>query len=153
MGTSVLGYHVESFSDEAGVSAFVRLVGRDRLSLQDRNSAMKIVHELGGLPLALNQIGSFFVHQRLALEVFLPIYQRNSAKIDACKSDREDYEHTLSTVWTLSLSQLSGLSCTLQKLLAFFDPDQIHESVLREGGEKNPQGNFEFLGDEMEYVS
>jgi hypothetical protein len=37
-------------------------------------------------------------------------------------------------------------------MLAFLDPDKVHESVLREGGDHLNEGDFEFLGDEMEYV-
>ena len=107
---------------------------------------------LGGLPLAVNQISGFIVQQRLTMEAFLPLYERNSVKIDARKVVRGNYEHTLSTVWELSLGQLSGPSRTLQTILAFLDPDKVHESVLREGGEAIQEGNFEFLGDEMEYV-
>lgn len=149
-GTSAEAYHVRPFDDETGVSAFLRLVGRDPNSLSERASATKIVQTLGGLPLAINQISGFIVQQRLSLEDFLPLYERNSVKIDARRLVRGDYEHTLSTVWELALSQLSGPSSTLQKMLAFFDPDKIHESVLREGGERVRGNDFEFLGDDME---
>jgi hypothetical protein len=50
------------------------------------------------------------------------------------------------------LTQLSGISSTLQKLLAFFDPDKIHESVLLEGGEHVENEEFECLKDDMEYA-
>lgn len=142
---------VQPFDDETGVSAFLSLVGREKCTESERAAATKIMQALDGLPLAINQISGFIVQRRLALENFLPLYERNSAKIDAKKTDRGDYEHTLSTVWELALSQVSGPSRTLQTILAFLDPDKVHESVLREGGEHINEGEFEFLGDEMEY--
>lgn len=151
-GTAAESCKVEPFNDEAGVSAFLGLIGRGMYTEPERTAARKIMQALGGLPLAINQISGFIVQQRLALEDFLPLYERNSAKIDAKKLSRGDSGHTLSTVWELALSQLPGPSRTLQTILAFLDPDKVHESVLREGGEHIQEGDFEFLGDEMEYV-
>jgi hypothetical protein len=84
------------------------------------------------------------------LEDFLPLYERNAAKIDGRKLIRGNYEHTLGTVWELALNRLSGPSATLQKMLAFFDPDKIHESMLLEGGKEVLDDDFQFLRDEME---
>jgi hypothetical protein len=149
-GTVAESCRVQPFDEEAGVSAFLSLIGRGTYTESERTAAEKIMQSLGGLPLAINQISGFIVQQRLALEDFLPLYERNSTKINAKKTTRGDYEHTLSTVWELSLSQLSGPSRTLQTILAFLDPDKVHESVLREGSERIQEGDFEFLGDDME---
>ena len=135
----------------AGSSAFLSLVGRDPDSIANQAMARDITHTLGGLPLAINQISGFIVQQKLALEAFLPLYERNAAKIDAKKSGISGYEHTLSTVWEIALSKLTGDASKLQKLLAFFDPDKIHESVLQEGfAGEDEEGDFYFLTDEME---
>ena len=152
-GTSAETIHVLPFDEETSVEAFLGLIGRDRNSRSDRDAAREISRELGGLPLAINQISGFIVQQKLALKDFLPLYRKNASKIDARKLKRGDYGHTLSTVWELSLAQLSGISSTLQKLLAFFDPDKIHESVLLEGSEHLESEKFEFLRDDMESFS
>jgi len=145
------GYHVQPFDSMAGSSAFLSLVGRDPDSIANQSMAKDITHALGGLPLAINQISGFIVQQQLALEDFLPLYERNSTKIHARKSGISDYEHTLSTVWEIALSKLTGDASTLQKLLAFVDPDKIHESVVMEGFEDEDEGSeFFFLTDEME---
>jgi hypothetical protein len=150
-GTSAETIHVLPFDEETSITAFMRLVGRDPTSDSDRDAAREISQALGGLPLAINQISGFIVQQKLAFKDFLPLYQKHAAKIDARKLKRGDYGHTLGTVWELSLAQLSGIASTLQKLLSYFDPDKIPESVLREGGEHIEDDEFEFLGDEMEY--
>jgi len=56
----------------------------------------------------------------------------------------------LSTVWELALGQLSENASMLQKLLAFLDPDQIHESVLMGEVDDKSSSEFAFLSDEME---
>lgn len=50
----------------------------------------------------------------------------------------------------MSLNKLSGAPSRLQELLAFFEPDSIHEIILLEGSKSLDDTNFEFLKDEME---
>ena len=133
-----------------GAAALLTFVNKDETSSENLMMAKDIAHALGGLPLALNQIGGFIVQQRLALKDFLPLYEKNAAKINTRKSRLSDYDHSLSTVWELALSQLSGNASKLQKLLAFLDPDQIHESVLTGAIDDESYGDFSFLSDEME---
>lgn len=149
-GTSAEDLKVQPFDRETGVSALLSLVHHDPRLESNRASATKIVELLGGLPLAINQISGFIARQKLTLEEFLPLYVRSSGKIHTRKLVRSDYEHTLSTVWELALGRLSGPSRTLQILLAFFDPDRVHESLLLEGAEQIDDEDFEFLGDEIE---
>ena len=110
----------------------------------------RITRALGGLPLALNQIGGFISQRKLPLQDFLPLYERNSAKIDSRKTGLGEYEHTLSTVWEMSLSKLSDNPCRLLNLSVFFEPDSIHELVLTEGSKLLDDEEFEFMHDEME---
>ena len=149
-GTSAKDCKVQPFDGEAGVSAFLSLVGYDPKSEVNRASAANIVEVFGRIPLAINQISGFIAQQKLTLEDYLPLYARHSEKIHTRKLVPGNYEHTLSTVWELALGQLSGPSRTLQILLSFLDPDRVHESVLREGGEQVDDKDFAFLGDEME---
>jgi hypothetical protein len=91
------------------------------------------------------------VKQRLSLKDFLPLYERNAAKIHTKKTGPSDYQHTLSTVWRLTLGQLTGNASSLQKLLTFFDPDRVDEAILT-SNEVTGAGSaeFDFLQDEME---
>ncbi len=138
------------FGDDVATSALLSLVNRTSASGEERDFAMKVVKELGGLPLAINQISGFIVQQRLTFKDFLPLYERNASKIDGRKLLGSNYDHTLSTVWELALNQLSGVSATLQKLLAFFDPDEVFESLLMEGARDAQSPNLQFLKDDME---
>ncbi|KAK5201852.1 hypothetical protein LTR16_001250 [Cryomyces antarcticus] len=149
-GSAASVCRVEPYDDDIGVSALLKLTGRDCEASSDQASATKIVQALGGLPLAINQISGFIVQQKIALEDFLPFYERNAAKINARKLPSGDYEHTLSNVWELAVARLSESSSTLQKILAFFDPDQIHESVLLEGAKESNSQELDFLRAEME---
>ncbi|KAF3933382.1 hypothetical protein ABW19_dt0205873 [Dactylella cylindrospora] len=141
---------IQPFDSQAGIAALHALLKQKIVTPADTEIAAQIVEQLGGLPLALSQISGFINQQRYALREFLPLYQKNAAKIDQKRVSKGSYEHTLSTVWKLSLDQLSGEAATLQNLLAFLDPDKIYESVLLEGGKEITDDDFAFLEDEME---
>jgi hypothetical protein len=143
-------YHVEPFNDTAGAEVLLRLIDLDAKIPSNQEQAREITHTLGGLPLALSQIGGFISHRKVPLQDFLPLYERNSAKIDSRKTAFSDYEHTLSTVWDVSFSKLSKESRKLLNLLVFLCPDAIHEHVFVEGAREGIDEKFKFLKDEME---
>ena len=144
------GLHVKPFDDTAGASVLFTLCNQDAAAASVQSTAKEISHVLGGLPLALNQIGGFIVQQRLALKDFIPLYEKNSAKIDTRKSYLSDYGHSLSTFWEMVLAQLSGDARNLQKLLAFLDPYRIHESILTGDDVEEEDEHFTFFNKEME---
>lgn len=144
------GYHVQPFDDFIGSKVLLKLIGLDPTLEINHSKATEISQALGGLPLAINQIGGFIIQRKLPLQDFLPLYERNSNKINSKKTGLSDYEHTISTVWELALSNIGGDSYNLLGLLAFFEPDAIHEKVLLEGSRQVDQADFEFLQDEME---
>lgn len=144
------GYHVQPFDDSTGSEVLLKLLGLDPTLELHHGKATEISQALGGLPLAINQIGGFIIQRKLPLQDFLPLYERNSAKIDLRKTGLSDYEHTISTVWEISLSKIGGDSYSLLGLLAFFEPDATHEQVLLEGAKEVDHAEFEFLRNEME---
>ena len=144
------GFHVQPFDHPTGSQMLLRLLSLDVTNAVNQANATTIAEMLGGLPLALNQIASFISQRKLSLHDFLPLYERNSDKIDAKKSRLTQYEHALSTVWEMSLSRLSGPSAHLQKLIALFHPDGVNEDMLREGSKFVSDKDLDFLSDEME---
>ena len=145
------GFQVKPFDPTTGAQVLLSLMNRDPSQPDNISAAKNITDTLGGLPLALNQISGFIVQQRLSLKDFLALYERNSAKILAKKSRLSEYEHSVSTVWEMALKELSGDAGNLQRLLAFFDPDRIHESILNVDASIGDD-SFLFLSDEMELV-
>lgn len=122
----------------------------DLQSSTHQEEAKAITSTLGGLPLALNQIGGFIVQRKVPLRNFLALYKRNSASVDARGSMNMDYSHTLATVWEMALSQLSGNGKVLHMILSFLDPDNINESLLKDGALSVDEPTLEFMTDEIE---
>ena len=144
------GFHVLPFDEATGSELFLNLTGLDSTSSTNQENARAITETLGGLPLALNQISGFIVQRRLSLQDFLPLYEQNATKIDARKTGINSYEHTLSTVWEMSMTKLSKESRTLLHLLPYFQPDAIDEIILSQGSTLADGTEYAFLQDEME---
>jgi hypothetical protein len=144
------GFHVQPFDKIFGSQVLINLVGLDLDSSPNREIAEAITETLGGLPLALNQISGFIVQRRMPLQDFLPLYEKNSAKIHARKTGIGGYEHTLSTVWEMAMTKLSGDSRTLLNMLPYFQPDGIDEATLLQGSISLNDADYHFLQDEME---
>ncbi|KAI9719975.1 MAG: hypothetical protein M1812_003100 [Candelaria pacifica] len=146
------GYHVQPFDDNIGSSALLSFTSQDQSSISNQNIAKEITNMLGGLPLALRQISGFIKQQKLTLEAFLSLYERNALKIHERRGGVTDYEHTISTVWELALAKLPQNAKTLQNLLAFLDPDHIEESILTINLTGADISDFSFLTDEMDLL-
>ena len=150
--TTAQGIDVQPFDDPIGTKALLERVGLKNASATDEMNALLITQALGGLPLAINQIGGFIAQRRLPLQDFLPLYEKNSSKINARKPSLGFYDRTLSTVWEMAISKLSGDDRRLLNLLPFFYPDKISESILVEGSSLLVDSDFHFLRDSMEYA-
>ncbi|TRX96272.1 hypothetical protein FHL15_002996 [Xylaria flabelliformis] len=142
---------LEPFNDTEGSDMLLKQIGLDPTE-SNKQHGIEITRALGGLPLALSQIGGFIAQRRLALKDFLALYERNAAKINARKTTEDDYEHTLSTVWDVSFERLPEDSTKLLNIMIFLDPDSIHEDIFLQGSrtESGLESEFEFLADEMD---
>ena len=147
------GSQVQPLNDTEGACLLLSLLKVDSGSEANQELAREVAHTLGSLPLALAQIAGFINQRKVPLKSFLPLYQRNASKIVSKKTGITGYDHTLSTVWEMSLSKLSGPARTLQQILAFFDPEKVDEEVLKEGFQMiHNQPDLEFLSDEMDLL-
>ncbi|KAI0157224.1 hypothetical protein GGR57DRAFT_461278 [Xylariaceae sp. FL1272] len=143
---------IDPFDVAEGCTMLLKQIGLDPSVSSNQQHAEDITKALGGLPLALSQIGGFIAQRRLALKDFLALYERNAAKIDARKITKDDYEYTLSTVWNVSFEKLPEDSTKLLNMMVFFDPDSIDEEIFFEGSQTDVDldPDFEFLADEMD---
>lgn len=148
------GLQVNPFRGKDGGVAFIHMLGVGYEG--DENAALgeTIAKAVDGLPLALNQISSYIRDQDMKLEEFIPLYEKRKRKIHENKPRGFDSTLTVATVWTMALKNLSGDSATLQRLLAFFNPDGVSELLLQRGAIKlaatSSFGDLAFLTDVFE---
>lgn len=144
------GYEVTPFDKDTGSAALLNILGLDMKSGSNQEEAKAITSALGGLPLALNQIGGFITERKIPLKSFLALYNRNSARVDAKATMNINYDRTLATVWEMALSKLCGSARILHMILSFLDPAYIHEGLLKHGAVQVNNPALEFMVDEIE---
>lgn len=134
---------VETFSQEQGVLFLLRRSGLIALdadisqaSSQDQELAKLIAQEVGGLPLALDQIGAYLEAIGCSLATYWQLYQHH--RVDLLK----DYpgivvDHPpVATTWSLSFSRVeerNPAAADLLRLCAYLSPDAIFEDMLMQG--------------------
>lgn len=150
IGVAAQYIQVDTLAAEQGKTLLLRAAGLANPSSAEEECALDISTRLGGLPLALTQIGGFIMQRRQRLQDFLSLYERNSAKINSRKAASDAYEHSLSTVWDMSFEKLPEESAHLLNLLAFLNPDSISEDILLQGSDGLDRAELSFLSDEME---
>lgn len=141
--------HLEPFAARLGSEALYALTGFEGDNEEDEAAAKELCRLLGGLPLAIVQVSEFIRDRASSYTEFVALYQKSSAKILERGEVPLEYNHTLSTVWELSLHNLPPDASTLQKLIAFFDPDAIEERVLINANAGLSDEKVEFLTDEF----
>jgi len=122
------GIHVEPFSHNDSLEFFLKITGYGSCA---KSSALpSIVSEWGGLPLALNQIGSLIWRQQLSPEAFQKLYRKDSIPFYSKKVSDWNYDSSIATVMSISILQLSPNARKILHLLCFFDPDNIPGELL-----------------------
>ncbi|KAI9669757.1 MAG: hypothetical protein M1831_007453 [Alyxoria varia] len=145
--------HIEldSFTADTAVDALYALTGTTPASADEMSAAEDICKDLGGLPLALDQISDFIRNRGSSYREFLNLYRKSAGKIHARGKPSPEYNHTLSTCWQLHLERLPDEARLLERLFVFFDPDAISEDILT-----NPNGGLSderwgFLLDDFDF--
>jgi hypothetical protein len=97
-------------------------------------AAQKLAGELGGLPLAINQMANYILDTRCSLEEFVEMFSNLQDKKELLRSSGPtfdmSYSHSLTTVWDISFSHLNDNGRHLLEILSFLDPDSIPESAF-----------------------
>lgn len=106
------GLQLQPFDEGAGTDILLQLLSIGTPDHEQQIAARDIVRRLDGLPLAVDQIAGFITQRKMRIQDFLPLYERNSAKIDARRHGFSDYPHTLATAFELTLANLKGRLCT-----------------------------------------
>ncbi|WEW59212.1 hypothetical protein PRK78_004681 [Emydomyces testavorans] len=143
--------HLECFTGEIGVETLYSLTRNHPSAENDTVAAEKICELLGGLPLAIAQVSEFIQDRGCSYEEFLAIYRKSADKVFARSEAPLEYSHTLSTVWDVSLQNLSLNSSTLQNMLAFLDPDLIPERLLTNTKAQITDPRLQFLFDDFDF--
>ncbi|KAF2115388.1 hypothetical protein BDV96DRAFT_687329 [Lophiotrema nucula] len=103
-----------------------RLTGRQS-SIEEKAAATAIANRLGGLPLALSQMGGIIMHQNLSFAQFLQKLEKQGPQdfLDWRLSDASEY--SVASIWALDLLEHGK---TLLDVLSLLDSDAIPEALF-----------------------
>ncbi|UZP40479.1 hypothetical protein NXS19_008295 [Fusarium pseudograminearum] len=116
----------------------------------NKEKVSEIIKELGYLPLAIVQVSSFILDCDCTLEEFQELYH-SSHQANKGISDLETtspnlfHEYSLATVWRVSTVMLSKNALKLLRLMSYFDPDGVPESLFWDAGKKSKVKALSFL--------
>ena len=106
-------------------------------SAQERELAVQISQELGGLPLALDQAGAYLEETGTALVSYWHIYQQHRADLLQQRGGLvADHPTPVATTWSLSFQRIeekNSAAADLLRVCAYLAPDAIPEEILRVG--------------------
>jgi tetratricopeptide (TPR) repeat protein len=106
-------------------------------SPQERELAVQISQELGGLPLALDQAGAYLEETGTDLASYWLIYQRHRADLLRRRGGLvADHPAPVAITWSLSFQRVeekNPAAADLLRLCAYLAPDAIPEEILTVG--------------------
>ncbi len=105
---------------------------------QDRELALRISQELGGLPLALDQAGAYLEETGEDLDSYWHLYQQHRAHLlrERRAGLVADHPDSVATTWSLSFQRIeekNPAAADLLRLLAYLFADVIAEEILTAG--------------------
>jgi tetratricopeptide (TPR) repeat protein len=140
---------VETFPEEQGTLFLLRRAGlipldadASQASPQDQALAQQITQDVGGLPLALDQIGAYLETTGSSLASYWQKYQQH--RVELLKEYRgmgADHPQPVATTWSLSFQRVderNPAAADLLRFCAFLAPDVIFEDMLTQGADALP---------------
>lgn len=137
---------IDTFSEEQGTTFLLRRAGLITLdaditqaSAQDQTMAQQITREVGGLPLALDQIGAYLETTECGLAAYWQQYQqRHSELLKEYRGISPDHPEPVATTWSISFQRVEArnpAAAALLRLCSFLAPDAIGENMLIRGAD------------------
>ncbi|MCJ1281457.1 hypothetical protein MMC26_000776, partial [Xylographa opegraphella] len=126
-----------------------------REDIAEDPSAVELVKELDGLPLALSTAGAYLEHVPIALSDYLGFYKTSWLKLQTTSPQLESYEdRSLYTTWQITfdrIQQQNPASANLLKLWAYFDRQDIWFELLRHANYADNKWIQRLIGDELNF--
>ncbi|HEU5229329.1 MAG TPA: FxSxx-COOH system tetratricopeptide repeat protein, partial [Ktedonobacteraceae bacterium] len=103
---------------------------------QEKAATQAIIAEMGGLPLALEQVGAYIDATQCRLSDYLQLFRTTQYRLLDKHEDSSDHPLSVSQTFGLAferVEQRNPLAAALLKVCAFLAPDAIPETLFLEG--------------------
>ncbi len=131
---------LSALSETDSLSFLLARSGRKDVGGEELAQAKNIVKLLAGLPLALEQAGSYLAGSTSTFSDYLTHYHNHStALLERGDATARDYEDSVATTWSLNVETVqkeSPASADLLRCSAFLNQDDIPFELITMGGAK-----------------
>jgi hypothetical protein len=124
---------LKPFTTSEATEYLLRITGRE-VDNEERASVVAIAKRLGGLPLALAQMGSIISHESISFSEFLRTYEERGGQqellhrpLKGARQRPPNYEHSIASIWAFDSL---GKGTALLNVLSMLDPDGIPEILF-----------------------
>lgn len=126
--SSAVDVELETFDDKDAAAFLEKLT-----NMKDNGSEGQLIgSKLGGLPLAIAQMGGVIRSQYLSFSEFLDMWDEPLDETEVLGSNphpiRETARGTISTIW--AIEKLSKEARSVIEIMAFLDPDYVQDTIL-----------------------
>jgi tetratricopeptide (TPR) repeat protein len=124
-----------------------------RISSVDRDLPEALAHELGYLPLALEQAAAYLEQTGISLARYLRLWRRRAVEMYS-RGRPSDYMETVATTWSVSMERVRDREPAAEDLLrlyAYLGPDVIPRYLPLLAPELLPDRLAEAASDELKY--
>ncbi|MGB9939094.1 tetratricopeptide repeat protein [Methanosarcina sp.] len=140
---------MEEMSPEEAKSFLLKRTGRTDLNLSELEALEKLVHDLGCLPLALEQAGAYINANNSSFKDYLVSYKIRGLKLlEKSTIDKSKYPESISTTWLMNFEKVkkaSEVSADFLFVSAFLNPSEIPSEIFYKGAnELGPLISVEF---------
>lgn len=113
---------------EDSMNLFYNEVGRPEVN-QHNEHIEELLQSWMGVPLAINQMGSFINRVGMDLERFVKLYSMSAARLFQKANLYEEYPHSVATAF--ATQQLEYDAKAILQAFCFFDPDRISSELIQ----------------------
>jgi tetratricopeptide (TPR) repeat protein len=142
---------IKKFGELDGVKFLLNCAKITAPTANDRQFAAKLVQELDGLPLALEQAGAYIAKAPLSIQRYLQLY-RVSALL--AKPSGSSIHDTVTVTFKLlfdKLKKTNAVAADLLQFMAFLAPDTIPEEIFKLGREHLSEKLQTAIADELDW--
>jgi len=128
---------MEEMSPDEAKDFLLKRTVRISLDQSELEALEKLVHELGCLPLALEQAGAYIYANNSSFKDYLVSYNKRGLKLlEKSPIDKNKYPESIATTWLMNLEEVkkkSKVSADTLFISAFLSPHQIPAEIFYKG--------------------
>src|SRR6266576_1869726 len=151
--------NVLAMEEDEAVTLFLKSAMLDGTSDDVRSVAKKMVLELGGIPLALDQAGAYIHRSGIGIDGYLKLYLKNKYKLMSKKEFKgaSGYGRSAYGTWDISFQQIEQMTLkengeeaeaaqnaiSLLRIFAFLNHENIPEELFKNAAENYMNENVD----------